>query len=331
MLESTPPLPVHRGRSPGSGWERLAYGVHRLPSQPIPADAGWEAKAGARRTALVADLWAWKPLLRADACFTHLTSAIVREWRLPQLPAGLPIWIVQSAGEHPSRRGGVRVIRRAGPTPYDDVDGLPLATVVETIAACANDLALLDLVLLIDCALHRDDTSVAELQAAAAVRRRGAPLLREALALCDRRTESAWETPFRLLHHVCGIPIVPQVDLLSEGRLLGRADLVIAGTRSIHEFDGAGHRDSDQHRRDLERDRALSAARITRRGYTAQDVASHPHTIIREACASLGWTFEWSRLDPWWPLWNESCFTAAGRAALTARVSRKQVRTRRRE
>ena len=179
---------------------------------------------------------------------------------------------------------------------------------------------------MIDCALHRGEVRLEELQSVAATRRRGAPRLREALALCDRRTESAWETPFRLLHHVCGVPIVPQLDLVVGGLFLGRADLVIAGTRSIHEFDGGGHRDVEQHRSDLERDRALGAARITRRGYTARDLAHHPHTIVSDACASLGWTFEWRRLDPWWPLWNESCFTSAGRDALAARISRKQVR-----
>ena len=326
MPDHVPTPTVHRGPSPGARWVRLAYGIHRLPSEPVPVDAGWDEKAARRRTALIADLWAWRPVLRDSACFTHLTAAVVRGWWLPQLPDGLPIWIAQSADQHPSRRGGVRVIRRAAPTPYQDVDGLPLATPAETIADCARDLSVLDLVLIIDGALHCGDTSRDALDRIAATRRRGAPRLRAALRLCDPRTESAWETPFRLLHQVCGVPVVPQVDLVVEGRVIGRADLLIAGTRSIHEFDGGGHRDRDQHRRDLERDRALTAARITRRGYTAQDLARYPHTILIEACTSLGWRFEWSRLDPWWPLWNQSCFTPEGRQALAARIARKQVR-----
>jgi hypothetical protein len=64
----------------------------------------------------------------------------------------------------------------------------------------------------------------------------------------------------RVLHLAAEIPVTPQHEIFDErGRFIARADLRIGGTRRIHEYDGAGHREADVHEVDLERDRALLA------------------------------------------------------------------------
>jgi hypothetical protein len=74
----------------------------------------------------------------------------------------------------------------------------------------------------------------------------------------------------RVLHQAAEIPVTPQQEIFDErDRFIARADLRLDGTRRIHEYDGAGHRDPDVHEHDLERDRALLADRWERHGFTS--------------------------------------------------------------
>jgi hypothetical protein len=46
----------------------------------------------------------------------------------------------------------------------------------------------------------------------------------------------------RVLHRAADIPVEPQHVIVDDyGRFLARADLLIKGTRRIHEYDGAVH------------------------------------------------------------------------------------------
>jgi len=277
---------------------------------------------------LIADLRAWQELLREDACFTHLSSAVARGWVLPQLPEVLPIWIAQTYGQNATTRPGTIAMRRRTATPFEVVDGLRLALPAETLVDCAQDLALLDLVVLLDGALHSGAVELTDLAAAATQRRRGAPALREALRWCNGRAESAWETPLRILHEACGIRVEPQYVVRNHlGGFIARADLRVCGTRELPEYDGAGHRSAAQHRRNLERERGLADAGFVRRGYTAADLANQPHLVLIAACRALGRPFDFGLMKPWWPLWEQSCFTEQGRTALGARVARKTAGT----
>jgi hypothetical protein len=136
--------------------------------------------------------------------------------------------------------------------------GLRITTPAETLLACARDLGILDVVILADSALRQGDVTLIELKIAANQRRRGAPRLRQVIPLLDKRSESAWESVMRVLHVAADIPVEPQHEIVDEyGRFVARVDLLIKGTRRIHEYDGAGHREADTHQKDLKRDRHL--------------------------------------------------------------------------
>jgi hypothetical protein len=264
-------------------------------------------------------------VLRPTACFTHLSSAIVRGWWLPQLPDELPIWVAQIQSQYATRRAGVRVIRGRAIPKSEQYAGLRLAIPAETLVTCAMDLALLDLVVLLDSALHAGDITLAEVTAVARERRRGAPRLRQAIELCDARSESPMESAMRVLHVVSGIPVEPQRELRHAGQFVARADLWLVGTTTIHEYDGDEHLTVSRQRHDLRRGRRLADAGITRRGYTLDDVARGSE-IIQEACATLGRPFSMEMLEPWWAMWNESCFSPLGRLQLAERLSLPRAR-----
>lgn len=200
------------------------------------------------------------------------------------------------------------------------VDGVRLATPAETLLACARDLDLLDLVVLIDAALHLGSCTLQELEVVAALRRRGAPMLRRALRYADGRSESAWETLLRLLHVVCGIPVRPQLVIEDEhGSFVARADLWIVGTTTIHEYDGAEHRRKNRQRKDLARERRIGNVVWTRRGYTDVEVLHQGVSILRDADRSLGRPHQPERIRAWHALLQKSLFTPTGTATLRTR------------
>jgi len=192
-MEEIPELQIDvaRGHVRRRGMQRVAQGLHRARLPAVDSSASPQERADARRTSTLADLHAWQQVLRPGACFTHLSSAIVRSWWLPALPDGLPVWIAQDKRHNHTRRRGARV-RRLGAAPdTETIEGVRLATAAETLLACAGDLATLDLVVLIDSALQVGDVTLEALRALAGTRRRAALRLRAALALADGRSESA--------------------------------------------------------------------------------------------------------------------------------------------
>ena len=301
--------------------QTVARGLHRTPvASPDPA-AGPAELAQHRRATALADLLAWQQALRPGACFTHLSAVIVRGWALPELPADLPVWIAQEKGINPSRRRGARVIRQSTPPDGEVIAGVRLARPAETLLACARDLSVLDLVVVIDSALHCGDVGVAELQAVVAGRRPGAARLREALRLADGRSESAWESLLRVLHVVCGFEVEPQREFHHQGQFVARADLHLVGTRSLHEYDGAEHRKKARQQSDLRRDRRILAAGLVRRGYAKDDITDRPMEILRDACTATGRAFDPHALEPWLVLWNDSSFSPYGAFLLAKRLA----------
>lgn len=189
--------------------------------------------------------------------------------------------------------------------------------------ACARDLRLLDLVVLIDAALHRGSCTVEEVRSAAASPRRGVPLLRHALALADGRSESAWETLLRILHVSCGIAVEPQFVLADEdGGLVARADLWVCGTNALHEYDGEHHLSGPRQRKDLARARRIGNQTWLRRGYTSSEVLHQALTVLRDADLSLGRVHRPERIRLWHELLADSLFTPSGQQRLRQRLSR---------
>lgn len=166
------------GHRRGAGWVRVAHGVHRRMGQ---AD----------------DLQAWRLVLPPSGRFTHLTAAARHGLWLPPLPRPLPLWAAQLRSETRPQRPGLVVSRHPSLAPAEQRGGVPLDSVAATVLACARDLAVLDLVVLLDAALQLRRCSVEELRDVAAARRRGAPRLREALDLADGRSESPFESLLR--------------------------------------------------------------------------------------------------------------------------------------
>ena len=214
--------------------------------------------------------------------------------------------------ENRPRRRGLVVLRPKTTPESFLVNGVRCATAPEIILACARDLEILDLVVIIDSALHAGDCTVAELQLLAVTRRRGAPRLRLALAMCDARSESAWETLLRILHVVCGIRVEPQHEVFDEtGLFVARGDLWLVGTRTLHEYDGGEH---------LKRARRVGTADWVRQGYTSEDVLHQATSILRDADQAVGRVHEPSRVRAWHRLLRDSLFSPAGTARLRRRL-----------
>jgi hypothetical protein len=298
------PLPI-RGRAPGVGWRQVTHGVHVQADGPTAGDlAGWQL------------------LLPAHGCFTHLTGAAVRGWWLPPLPAELPVFVSLGQTDPRPIRSGIRSVRLARPCVPELIEGVRVAPALEILLACAQDLGLVDLVLLLDAAAYAGDVDLEDLRSVLLTlrRRRGLRALRRALELADPRSESPWETLLRLLHVICGVDVQPQYDVPGAHGTIGRADLWIVGTRSLQEYDGEVHLPRAQQKRDLRRLRRLDEEHWTRHGYTDDDVLHRAVGILRDADRALGREHLSERIRPWHDLLKESLFTPAGQVRLMRRL-----------
>jgi len=203
------------------------------------------------------------------------------------------------------------------------INGIRLASAAETLLAAARDLGLLDIVILGDAALHLRDCTIEELQAAAAQRRRGAPLLRSAVPLLDERSESPWESVLRVLHVAAEVEVEPQRKIYDEwGNFVARADLWVVGTRRVHEYDGEAHRDKERHRADLRRDRRLVEIVWQRIGFTSPELLYEAASVIAGMDRLLGRTWDPRRLARWEALLDESLLRSSGRARAIRRWRR---------
>ena len=289
-----------RRRSPR--WTRTAHGLY------VPTNGHPEAHLHALASAL-----------HKGAGFTHLTAARMLSWWMPPLPGGLPEFAAQNARNRP-RRSELRIIRTTPEPEISRLRGLPIVSVTDILLALARHFGLLDVIVFVDCALHLGDVTSDELWRAVRARRHGVRRLRQAALMADGRSESPFETLLRILHEVCGIPVVPQYELRVEGMFVARGDLRIARRQTFHEYDGADHRERDRRRSDLRRDRAIERAGWVRRGYTDREVLHRPVEILRDADRTLGREHDPTLLEAWYALLRESCFTPAGRAYLLRRL-----------
>lgn len=298
-------MEVVRGRVRRTGWARVAHGLHVSSPEPDLRER----------------LLGWCEVLPDAAVLTHLTAAEARGWWLPS-PVPHPVLAsVDERERHPQRRG-LKVVRLAGSPAYEEVDGLRLATPAETLLACAADLHVLDLVPLGDSALRLGHCTLDELWDATRARRRGTPLLRAVLPLLDARSESAWESVLRVLHRTADVEVEPQREIwTADGTFVARADLWIVGTRRIHEYDGADHREAETHRTDLARERRLVDEGWERCGYTAREVLRRGGDVIAAADVALGRPWVPARLDAWRSLVARSLYGSAGRQRALSRWS----------
>lgn len=102
------------------------------------------------------------------------------------------------------------------------------------------------------------------------------------------------------VHRLVDAAVTPQHEVQdAAGRFVARGDLRLDDTNVLHEYDGGVHRDVEQHRKDLWRDRRLQAAGWTRRGYTSVDLLHRPADLLSDVDRTLGRSYDRLRLDPW--------------------------------
>ncbi|MDN5853563.1 MAG: hypothetical protein L0K86_12095 [Actinomycetia bacterium] len=304
--------------------------AHGLTEMQLRHPRWWHPAAGVAQPredadSLVKRCAAIRLALAPNAVFTHVTSAQLRGW---WLPSGMRDWPVVACtdGDAPHHdRRGVYVRRCA--IPAGDrrvVAGLPIASAEWTILELAEDLSLIDLVVVIDSALQLDDCTVESLRRAIVPGRRGVKRLRRALELADGRSESPWETILRLVHVLSGIDDVePQAKLRDQtGTVVARADLRLGATRRLSEYDGAAHRDGPQHRRDLRREKLLLRLGFERYGYTAVEIHQEAQRILLDAEEALGIAHDPTRIRGWLAEYRLSTLSATGRHRLATRMQR---------
>ena len=285
-------------------WYRLSRGLY------LPAATGED---------LLTQMAAWRLVLPPTSAFSHLTAAELYGWWQPALvphPVFAALW---QSTTFP-RRSGLVVTRHSEALPVEVAHGLSVTSPAETMLALARDLALLDLVILGDSALHHRHVTLAQMTRAGGQRRRGAPRLRQVIPLLDGRSESPWESVLRMLHWAADVPVEPQHEVQDQfGRFIARGDLWVVGTRRLNEYDGEGHRDKDVHRGDLRRERRLVEINWQRVGFVAAQIIYEAGDIITGLDRLLGRSWDPRRLARWNRLLSESMLRPAGRARLLAR------------
>ena len=133
--------------------------------------------------------------------------------------------------------------------------GLPATTIERTLADLCVNLAVTEVVVLADAALHRKLTSINRLSAMTDhfAGRPGATALRQVIAHSEPASESPMETRLRMLLVLAGLPRpVAQKSIHDRwGRFLGRPDLYYPDRKLGLEYDGGTHRTSlvDDNRR----------------------------------------------------------------------------------
>jgi len=125
---------AYLGRPRGAHWRRVSRGLY-LPDHLAGRSA---------------ELAAWQLVLPPSGAFTHLTGAALRGWWLPPLPDDLPVVAAVARDHGRPRRPGLRVFRHPVAPAADVLDGLRVAPAVECLLACAADLGMLDLIVLLD-------------------------------------------------------------------------------------------------------------------------------------------------------------------------------------
>lgn len=272
----------------------------------------------------IRELKAYQLVLAPSAVFTHLTAARLLGWRLPKLPEQVPVFAAVNTNDERPRRHGLicsRLVRV--PRPHQGMSGLPVDEAEEILLRAARDLGLLDLVVLIDSALAKGHLDPRRMASVLASGRPGVRMLRAAYALSDHRAESAPESLLRIFHGTIEVPVRPQAELFdAQGTSIGRADLLVLGTWFLHEYDGAHHRDKDQHRADLRRERALSGTSYVRRGFTLDDLLNHPAVMTHEIDRALERAHRASRLVAWRRMVENSLYSEAGRERIMNRWRR---------
>jgi hypothetical protein len=294
------------------GHRRVSHGLF-LPLRPgLPTEQE-----------LLRELQAWQLVLPEGAAFTHVTGAKMRGWQLPKLPEQIPVFAAVEGNPSRPQRPGLICSRLVRATNADMVHGVPVDSPEEILLRAARDFGLLDMTILVDSAKRLGQVDDRRMSAILGSSRPGVRMLALAWSMSDNRADSGGETVLRLFHRVIDVPVEPQAVLTDEsGNVVGRADLLIVGTQAVQEYDGDGHRDKEQHKIDLRRDRGLSATSYRRHGYTLDDLLNYPNTVMHEIDRMLGRPHRMARVRRWQRLVEDSLYSERGRERVLNRWRR---------
>ncbi|UUZ59745.1 hypothetical protein [Nocardioides sp. B-3] len=303
-----------RGHRRGNEWKNVTYAVHRRTDAPRPPDdhpPHWPEP----------DPAGWQLLMTGNGCFTGLTALEVWGVSLPPIPDGCPVFMALGKNDPRPMRRGVHTSRHIAQVDFAVVRGLRVATPAEALVAAARWLSKLDLVLVIDNALHRGLVDLDELVRISRTRRPGARALRAALPLVDGGAESLPETLLRLLHVWCDVEVETQCIPVDEnGVEIARTDIWLVGTTSHHEYDGDEHEKAPRRVKDLQRSRRIDKAGHVRRGYTLGDLLHRSVPVLEDMDRAVGRQHDPLRIRPWVELIRQSLYFPSGRAAFLERV-----------
>lgn len=269
------------------------------------------------------DLRAFLLVLPPGAVFTHLTGAQLLGWQLPNLPEQVPIFAaVAGSGPRPRRPGLICSRRVCKPEPVY-LDGLPVDRAEDILLRAARELGLLDLMILLESALHLGHVDHDRMVEVLQSRRPGVRMLREAWRRATGKSESAGETVLQGFHTAMDVPFEPQAVLCDDdGLVIATADIHVLGTPFLHEYDGAHHRRKEQQKVDLRRERGLAGSSYIRKGFTLDDLLNHPVVVMHEIDKALGRPHSLQRLRRWRRLVDNSMYSEAGRERMMSRWRR---------
>jgi very-short-patch-repair endonuclease len=239
---------------------------------------------------------AYAPIGAPGEFFSHTTAAVLHGLWLPlALERELVLHVSVRKPQRAPRNAhvlGHHLVDRPGLVV--DVDGLPVANPFETWAQLARLLTVTELVVAGEALLakpradrHRNHARL--LAIAADEARPFHRKLARAAALLRVGSRSAGETRFRLMLTRNGLP-EPRINFDirdGAGRFIGEGDLVYLEKKVLIEYEGDGHREKRQFRRDISRVEEFIAAGCRVIRATGDDERS-PSRILRIIRRALG-------------------------------------------
>lgn len=250
----------------GSRFRRLFRGVY------VGADADVDIPSRARAALL---------LHPGDAFVSHQTAAAI--WAAP-VPDTADVHVSVRRERDRRPRPGLRSHLSPPQVTVQMRRGIAVSSPVDTLVALAQQLGLIDLVIVGDAMVRLRLTTPDELRAASAASRdRRAVAAREAAHYVRRGVDSPMETRLRMLIVLSGLPepAVNHAIRTADGDVLMRFDLSYPSVKLVVEYDGRQHGDDTrQWRHDLERREALD-----RSGWRIIVVTSHG--IFRDPAQTL--------------------------------------------
>jgi hypothetical protein len=234
------------------------------------------------------------PVLLAQAALLLAPDAVVSHHSAARLWGGI---VPEDGGVHlacPGKRpqvDGIRAHRGGRRKAVTRWRGLPVTTPVQTFLDLANQLDLVDLVVLGDSLVRRKRVTVDLLvDTAAAFRGSGARLARRAAGLVRADVDSPMETRLRLLVVLAGLPepVVNHIVRWPDGRVRYRFDLAYPDARLAVEYDGWQHVGSEtQWHTDLGRREWLDSNGWRIVVIIAKDLHRTPATTLSRIMAAM--------------------------------------------